>query len=379
MSKKQHKKDRETLIELACSIQSREIITDKQNRFYGKAVEETNSISDFYHPDLSSHEALKETAKYFLDQVRVSEVGCDKYPKKYQSILSVGIVSDAVAIKNFEDSPYEADIIDGITRIVLGGEVEANNPNISTIDVPTILITDPSLIKLIRRKKKFFQNLLNDHLPCDSASKATIMMYIKEQINKAPDPDTKGFKEDLLDDVYTMVQNNRAKKTVEDWIAEAYRDIERNNNGIQSFRVQSDRHTRIRRALEKSSIPGIKNNWKKDEGLAHKKYKIYSVRCDQGNIEKSAGTESVRKGEGTCQRKSILIHHSTATTSKKIRESQQKVMNKIDYINAQNVNGELFDYVFALGQIKSVDSGQLLTRDEIFQCNLRVVEEPAAK
>jgi hypothetical protein len=379
MSNKQQKKDRETLVELACSIQNRAIITDKQNRFYGKAVEETNSISDFYHPDLSSHEEVKESAKYFLDQVRVSEVGCGKYPKKYQSILSVGIQEDVVAIKNLDDSPYEGDTIDGVTRIVLGGEIERKNPNTSTVDVPTILIIDLSLIKLIRRKKKFFQNLLNDHLPCDSASKPTIMSYIKEQINKSADPNTESFKEDLLDDVYTMVQNNRNQDTVKDWIAEAYRDIERNNNGIQSFRVQSDRHTRIRQALEKSPLPGIANNWKKDEGLAHKKYKIYSVRCDQGNIEKSSGTESVRKGEGTDTRKSILIHHSTATTSKKIRESQQKVTNKIDHIDTQNVNGQLFDYVFALGQIKSVDAGKLLTRDDIFQCNLKVVKESVAK
>jgi hypothetical protein len=375
MSTKQQKKDRATLIELACAIQSREIITDTQNRFHGKASEETNPISDFYHPDLASHEKLADTARYRLDQVRIQEVGSEKYPQLYQSILSVGIKNDVIVLKNFDESPYEGDAIDGCTRTVLAGEAERGNPNTSSIDVPTIFITDRTLVKLIRRKKKFFQNLLNDHLPCDSASKADTMLYIKEQISREPEPETEEFRADLQDDVYEMVQNNRKPATVKDWISEAYADIEANQNGIQSWRVQSDRHQTIRRQLELSKIRNIRDGWKSDHGLAHKNYKIYSVRCDQGNIEKSAGTEQVRKGEGTDTRPSILIVHTTATKPTKILESQQKVFNKVSFMDAQHITGQQFDYVFMLGQVKLVNVGDLLTQDDVFRCpKLEVVE-----
>ena len=378
MSTKQQKKDRRTLIELACAIQSREIITDTQNRFYGKASEETNPISDFYHPDLDSHVKLEGTARYRLDQVRIQEVGSKNYPQLYQSILSVGIKNDVIVLKSFDESPYEGDAIDGCTRTVLGGEAERSNPNTSSIDVPTILITDSTLVRLIRRKKKFFQNLLNDHLPCASASKATIMLYIKEQINKEPKPDTEEFRADLLDDVYEMVQNNRKRDTVKDWISEAYAGIQANQNGIKSWRVQSDRHSMIRRKLEQSKIPNIRNGWGNEHGLAHAHYKIYSVRCDQGNIEKSAGTESVRKGESTDPRTSILIVHTTATTPLKITESQQKVFNKLGHIDAQHINGKQFDYVFMLGQVKTVNAGDLLTKEDVFPCpELKVVKTNA--
>tara|TARA_Y100000310_G_C20560704_1_gene752909 strand:- start:46 stop:1176 length:1131 start_codon:yes stop_codon:yes gene_type:complete len=370
-------KERKIIIDLIKSIKSRACVEDPNNQFYGKVTYEVSKTNDFYHADY--HDAQrKKSAKFECDQVRTKSVGSTGYAKKYQSIMSIGIDDEVVSIQNFSGhTDFQATTLDGNSRIIISEDVEEKTEE--EIDVIHFIITDKKLVQLISRKKKFFQNKLNDHLPHSNSDPEEIKQYIRDEIASNSNPDAKSFKSALIDEVYEMVSNSRTRSTVSGWVTQIYKEQARAAAGIICWEVQNRRHLKVRDLLESAGIPDIKGNWESDAGLAHKKYIIHSKSTTGSNIEKDLGTIMVKREHEAETRKAICVFFTVAANEKSVNEAQLKTFKKLEAVEKKY---NFYDYTYALGQIKNSDAGTLLTKSHVLQAKKKlenVIQISAAK
>jgi hypothetical protein len=364
-------KDRKNIIDLVKAIKSRDCVEDDKNKFYGMIKFQMDSTSDFYHEDYHD-EKRKENSKYRLDQVRQKSIGSSKYKEKYQSIQSIGIDEEVVSVKSFDPhTHFEADTLDGNSRVVISEDVEEANKDSDKIDVPHFIIIDKELGDIVRRKKKFFQNKMNDHLPHSGSEPEEIKDYIREEIVTASNPDTKSFKSALIHEVYEMVENSRTESTVKKWVSEIYNEREQQSAGIVCWKPKAKRHRLVRKLLEQSSIPDIKDNWKNDTGLEHQKYIIHSKTTNGSNIEKDLGSLIVNKEYGNETKPAIIVFFTIARSRKKVHEAQVQAFNKLEAVQGKY---DFYAHTFALGQIKGHDNGMLLTKTDVVN-SLEELEE----
>jgi hypothetical protein len=349
-------KEQNLLLRLVSELKNRTVVTDVKSEFYGKVDFRVDTTSDFYHETYHDAER-KETSKYQLDQVRIKSIGGKTYEKRFQSIKSRGIAEEVVSLKDFNPhSLFEATTADGNGRVITGEAVTSASGD--AVDVPHFIITDKDLCNLIRRRKKFFQNKMNDRLPGDESDPEDIKDYIRGEIQLEADPDTKTFKTSLIDEVYEMTKNSRTRSTIKNWVTQVYKERDQNEAGITCWKPQDKRYAVTRRALENSDVPEIAGNWENDVDLTHKKYVIYAKSTNKGNLEKDLGTRMVAKEHNKDSKKAICVFYTEATTQKKVAAAQVETFSKLN--NVQSAYN-FYDHIFALGQIKGLDSGCLLT------------------
>jgi|7_EtaG_2_1085326.scaffolds.fasta_scaffold30665_2 hypothetical protein len=375
MSTKQIK-DRKIIMNLVKAIKSRECVDDPNNQFYGEIDYHLDSTSDFYHESYHD-EARKEDSKYRLDQVRKKSIGSNNYKQKYQSIQSIGIDEEVVSVKNFDPhSHFEADTLDGNSRIIISEDVEAADTDGNTkVDVPHFIITNKKLGDIVRRKKKFFQNKMNDHLPHSGSEPEEIKEYIREEIAAASNPEAKPFKTALIDEVHEMVCNSKTRSTVSGWVTEIYNERKQQNAGIVCWKPQAKRWRLVRKLLEQSRIPDIKNNWCETTGLEHSVYTIHSKSTIGGNIEKDLGTIIVNKEYHNETKPAINIFFTTARSKESLYDAQLKAFKKLEAVEKKY---NFYDYTFTIGQVKGQTSGTLLTKADV-ENNIKKLEEENSK
>ena len=369
MSKVQQN-ERKEILRLIAALKERTVVTDPKSEFKNKVSYETAKLSDFYHEDYHNDER-KDNSKYHLDQVRVKSIGGTAYTRRYASIRSVGIMEEVVSLKNFSSHDNRlADTVDGNSRIIVGEAVEFDTQE--TLEVPHFIIEDQELVELVRRKKKFFQNKMNDVLPNDVSDKEDVLEYIRQEVSLASAPDQKHFKEELIDEVHEMTKLARARSTIKGWVTEGYKERKQNNSGITCWKPRDKRYAAVRKALEASNIPDIAGKWNNDDDLDHQKYRIYSKSTNKGNLEKDLGTQVVAAAHKSDPRPAICIFYTEASTVKKVAEAQIEAFSKL--ASVQGVYS-FYKYSYALGQIKGQDSGDLVTC-EAAQTALQKINQP---
>ena len=375
MSTKQIK-DRKIIMNLVKAIKNRDCVDDPNNQFYGMIDYRLDSTSDFYHESYHD-EVRKEDSKYRLDQVRKKSIGSNNYTQKYQSIQSIGIDEEVVSVKNFDPhSHFEADTLDGNSRVIISEDVEAADTDGNTkVDVPHFIITDKKLGDIVRRKKKFFQNKMNDHLPHSGSEPEEIKEYIRDEIAAASNPEAKPFKTALIDEVYDMTRNSTTRSTVKSWVTQIYNERKQQDAGIICWKPQAKRWRLVRKLLEQSGIPDIKDNWNEDTGLEHKVYIVHSKATSGGNIEKDLGTIIVNKEYNSETKPAIYVFFTTARSKESLYDAQLKAFKKLEAVEKKY---NFYDYVYAIGQVKGDDSGTLLTKADV-ENNIKKLEEENSK
>ena len=375
MSTKQIK-DRKIIMNLVKAIKSRDCVDDPNNQFYGMIDYHLDSTSDFYHEAYHDKER-KEDSKYCLDQVRKKSIGSNNYKQKYQSIQSIGIDEEVVSVKNFDPhSHFEADTLDGNSRVIISEDVEAADTDGNTkVDVPHFIITDKKLGDIVRRKKKFFQNKMNDHLPHSGSEPEEIKEYIRDEIAAASNPEAKPFKTALIDEVYDMTRNSTTRSTVKSWVTQIYNERKQQDAGIICWKPQAKRWRLVRKLLEQSGIPDIKDNWNEDTGLEHKVYIVHSKATSGGNIEKDLGTIIVNKEYNNETKPAIYVFFTTARSKESLYDAQLKAFKKLEAVEKKY---NFYDHVYAIGQVKGDDSGTLLTKADV-ENNIKKLKEENSK
>lgn len=374
--------DQQRLFNLVESCNNRTAFTDTTNQFYGKVEEKFFNTSDFYHPDLDKADCqLQNTAKYTLDQVRLTSISKNKYGPKYESILSSGILKPCWMIPDLDPhAKFEGKVLDGITRIVLARTIEKNEKDIKNIEIPMIVISDPEIIRLVLRNKNSFQTLVNNHLPSDPSSREDIKKLIRDFIRAEPnDPNehSKQFKTQLVDHVHSLCSGHSKRSTVRKYVSEEYNSINQKSRGVRSFSEPEHLKNTIKSALQKGKgkVKISNSNWKDDKKkYTNDKYKIYSGTSTRGGLQKDIGTELLRKAKGEDKRPSLYIFRvDTARSEKSVREAQINVFDQINQLN-KLIKTNVFDTVFALGQIIGGDEGKLLTETDIKSAHLKLVK-----
>lgn len=375
MSTKQIK-DRKIIMNLVKAIKSRDCVDDPSNQFYGAIDYHLDSTSDFYHEAYHDKDR-KEDSKYRLDQVRKKSIGSNNYKQKYQSIQSIGIDEEVVSVKNFDPhSHFEADTLDGNSRVIISEDVEAADTDGNTkVDVPHFIITDKKLGDTVRRKKKFFQNKMNDHLPHSGSEPEEIKEYIREEIAAASNPEAKPFKTALIDEVHDMTRNSTARRTVKSWVTQIYNERKQQDAGIVCWKPQAKRWRLVRKLLEQSGVPNIKDNWSDDTGLEHKVYIVHSKATSGGNIEKDLGTIIVNKEYNNETKPAIYVFFTTARSKESLYDAQLKAFKKLEAVEKKY---NFYDHVFTIGQVKGDDSGTLLTKADV-ENNIKKLKEENSK
>ncbi len=374
MSTRKKIQERKTIMHLVQSIKNRDCVEDEKNQFYGKIIFQIDKTEDFYHE--AYHDTDRRlSAKFELRQVRKKSIGSTNYTQKYQSIQSIGIDEEVVSLKDFNPhSTYEAQTVDGNSRIIISEDVEASDDD-TKIDVPHFIIVDKALVELVGRKRTFFQNKMNDHLPHSGSDPEEIKEYIREEIATAANQSSKAFKTALIDEVYDMVRNSRTRSTVSGWVTEIYNERKQQSAGIVCWKVQAKRWAMVRKLLEQSDIPDIVDNWSSDKGLEHNKYIIHSKSTSGSNIEKDLGTIIVNKEYGTESKKAICVFFTAARSVSKLYEAQLTAFKKLGAVEKKY---NFYDHAFALGQIKGVNSGKLLTKSDVEKAK-KALDEEASK
>ena len=375
MSTKQIK-DRKIIMNLVKAIKNRDCVDDPNNQFYGMIDYRLDSTSDFYHEAYHDKER-KEDSKYRLDQVRKKSIGSNNYKQKYQSIQSIGIDEEVVSVKNFDPHSHsEADTLDGNSRVIISEDVEAADTDGNTkIDVPHFIITNKKLGDIVRRKKKFFQNKMNDHLPHSGSEPEEIKEYIRDEIAAASNPEAKPFKTALIDEVYDMTHNSTTRSTVKSWVTQIYNERKQQDAGIVCWKPQAKRWRLVRKLLEQSGVPDIKDNWNEDTGLEHKVYIVHSKATSGGNIEKDLGTVIVNKEYNSETKPAIYVFFTTARSKESLYDAQLKAFKKLEAVEKKY---NFYDHVYAIGQVKGDDSGTLLTKADV-ENNIKKLKEENSK
>jgi len=365
-------KTEQLLFDLIEACRTGEAFTNTKNKFYGKVEERIMDTSDFYHPELDSKPSdLFDSATWFLDQVRVGEISENNYKKKYESIRSRGILESGWAVLDNEpNSRWTGRVLDSVTRIVLARTCEAAGHVDSSIPVPLYVVTDAALIRLIMKNKKSFQTMANDHPPADASSPDDIKKLIRDLVAEEPTPakqHTKVFKTRLTDHVHRMVNTNKTRDTVRNYVSEVYNTIEQSTNGVKGFLEPKARANSVRKALEagKGNFKIDASKWtdsKKE--YTHEDYRVYQGSPTKGVLIKDFGREIERKAEGEDTRLSVYVFRTDAKTPTRVRAAQVAVFDKINAMH-KYLGKTIFDKVYALGQITNVDAGNLLSETDV--------------
>lgn len=376
-------KTEQLFFDLIEACRTREAFTNTGNRFYDKVEERILNTGVFYHPKLDvGNQDLFDRATYYLDQVRVNDISKDSYATKYESIRSQGILEPGWAYLDHDPtSKWEATVIDMITRIVLARTCEENEHVDSSISIPINIITCKALIQLIRKHKKSFQILANDHPPADASSSHDIKKLIRELVHQEslpPAEHTDKFKRKLAEHVQRMVSKNARYATVRKYVSEVYNTLDQSRNGVKGYVEPKNRATVVRKALEtgKGNLKLDPTKWSPDRNeYNHETFKVYQGSPSRGSLEKDYGTEIVRKADPEfAGKESVYVFRTDAVTPAKVREAQVAAFAKINKMHTWT-GKVVFDHVFALGQITNIDQGQLLSETDVLaaQTKLKLV------
>jgi len=364
-------KTEQTMFDLIEACRTGEAFNNITNNFYGKVEERIMKTSDFYHPGVDQDKpALRNSATFYLDQVRVGEISANKYSPKYESIRSKGITTAGWAILDQDpNSTWEGKVLDGCTRIILARTCEEKKHVDSTIPVTLNVITDPLLIRTIQKNCTSFQLLANDHPPADASSADDIKKFIRGLINDEPaaaHTHTRKRKQKIIDHVYRMTSHTVTESTIKKYVTEVYNSIEKHTNGVKEYREPQSRAEVVRKALErgKGAVKVKPSGWTPGkQQYVHEDWKIYQGSPGRGSFDKDFGREVARKAAGATE-PSVYVFRTDAKTPQTVQTSQQAVFDKINK-NHSYLGVTIFDHVFALGQETGVNEGALLTESDV--------------